>query len=71
MLYNVLYRKNYLPAHKPSNGVIEYTDCISAEEQDSPTGVLDMTINNLMLRLQFVLWGMWSTPSLQLLPGPL
>ena len=29
--------------------------------------VLDMTLNNLMLRL----WGMQSTPSLPLLPGPL
>ena len=37
------------------------------------TSVLDMTLNNLMLRFQWC-WsfgGMWSTSSLTLLPGPL
>ena len=34
-------------------GAAEYTHCISAEKLDSPrTIVLDMTINNLMVRLQ-------------------
>ena len=35
-----------------SVGAIEYTDCISVEEQDSTASVLDMTLNNLMMRLQ-------------------
>ena len=39
-----------LVAH--SAGVIEYTDCVSAERYDLPTRVLDMTLNNLMVRLQ-------------------
>ena len=34
--------------------------------------VLDITINNLMVRFQWCWWlcGMWSTPSMPLLPGP-
>ena len=36
-----------------SAGAIEYTDDISAEEQQSaPTSVLDMTLNHLIVRLQ-------------------
>ena len=33
-------------------GTVEYTDCISAEGKTSPPSVLDMTLNNLMMRLQ-------------------
>ena len=32
------------------------------------TGVLNMTVNKASVMLE--LWGMWSTPSLQSLPGP-
>ena len=34
-----------------SAGAVEYTDCISAEGWDSSTSILDMTQNNLMVRL--------------------
>ena len=44
-------------------GAVEYTDCFSAVP---PTSVLDMTLNNQLVRS-----GMWSTPSLSSLPGPL
>ena len=36
-----------------SAGAIEYTNCIYTEAYDpSPTNVLDMTVNNLMVRFQ-------------------
>ena len=35
-----------------SAGAVEYTDWFSVERQDSPTSVLDMTLNNLMVRFQ-------------------
>ena len=31
---------------------VEYTDCISAERYDSPNECPDITLNNLMVRLQ-------------------
>ena len=34
------------------------------------TSMLLMTLNNQMVRLLLEIWGMWSTPSLPLLPGP-
>ena len=38
----------------PSAGAVDYTDCISGEGSDSSTltSVLDITLNNLMVRLQ-------------------
>ena len=36
-----------------SAGAVEYPDCFSADGQDCPlTSVLDMTLNNLMVRFQ-------------------
>ena len=36
-----------------STGAVEYTDCFSAEGIDPPTtSVLDMTLNNLMVKFQ-------------------
>ena len=35
-----------------SAGAVEYTDCTSAEGKTPPLSVLDMTQNNLMVRLQ-------------------
>ena len=32
--------------------VAKYTDCISAEDKTPPMSVQDMTLNNLMVRLQ-------------------
>ena len=55
-------------------GAVEYTDCTFAAGWDPPpTSVLDMTLNNLMVRFQWYwsLQGMQSTPSLPLLPSPL
>ena len=51
-------------------GAVEYTDCFSAEgvRPPPPTSVLDMTLNNLMVRFQHC-WNL--TPSLPSLPGPL
>ena len=33
-----------------SAGAEEYTDCISAEEYPPPTSILDMALNNLIVR---------------------
>ena len=33
-------------------GALEYTDCISTERYNAPRSVLDMTQDNLMVRLQ-------------------
>ena len=51
-------------------GVVEYTNCISADVKTPPTSVLDMIQNNdgeapVMLEL----WVMRSTPSMPLLSG--
>ena len=46
-------------------GAAEYTDCISAEAQDSPTSVLDKTLNNLIVRLQW----RWSFIDIAFWPG--
>ena len=35
-----------------SAGAVEYTDCISAKGKTLPMSVLDMTLNNVMVRLQ-------------------
>ena len=54
MICLVEYFRLYLPNFiSPVGGAVEYTECISAEEYDpSPMSVLDMTLNNLMVRLQ-------------------
>ena len=42
---------------------VEYTDCISAEDNDFPsTSVLYMTINHRMARLQPGRFGEWRVP---------
>ena len=33
-------------------GAVEYTNCTSAEEYAPPTNVLDMTLNNLIVKFQ-------------------
>ena len=45
----------------------EYTYCISANRQVSPTSILDMSLNDVTLEL----WGMRSTALLSSLPDPL
>ena len=52
---------------------VEYTDCISAEELDSPNKCpgCDTKQSNGKAAVMLELWGMWSTPSLPSLLGPL
>ena len=38
-----------MPKNTQSAGAAEYTDCTSAEMEDPPTSVLDMTLNNLIV----------------------
>ena len=57
---------------QPNWGVVEYTDCFSAEGQDSPNACPGYDIKQsdgegLVLEL----WGMRCTPSLPSLPVPL
>ena len=56
-----------------SDGVLEYIDFFSAEGWDpSPTSVLDMTLNNLMVGSSDAgVLGNAESPLLPLLPGPL
>ena len=35
-----------------SAGTVEYIDCFSAQGYEPPNSVLDMTLNNLIVRLQ-------------------
>ena len=49
---------------------VEYTDCTFADGYDSPTtSVLDMTLKNMMVRLQSWSLGLQSIPLLPSLPG--
>ena len=60
-----------LPAQ--SAEAVEYTNCISAEGKDSPNECPGYSIKQSNREAPEVmeLWGMWSTPLLPLLPGPL
>ena len=50
-------------------GAVEYTDSISAEWQDSPNEYdIKPSVGEFLV---LALWGIWSTPSLPLLSGPL
>ena len=48
-----------------SAGAVEYADCISAEGSDPPPPEYQEYDTK-----PSEIWGMWSTPSLLLLPGP-
>ena len=55
-------------------GAVEYTDCTSAEgwnpsPHECPGYDTKQSYGEVPMMLEF--WGMWSTPSLPLLPGPL
>ena len=56
-----------------SAGTVEYTDCISAEGQDTSNEfpVYDTKQSDGEVPVMLKLWGMPNTPSLPLLPGPL
>ena len=57
-----------------SAGAVEYTDCTSAEGQDPTPNECpgyDTKQSDGEVPAVLELWGMWSTPSLPLLPGPL
>ena len=48
-----VFRKITSQIFNQSTEAVEYTNCISVERGEiSPTSVLDMTLNNLMVRLQ-------------------
>ena len=56
-----------------SAGGVEYSDCNSADRYD-PTNecpVYDTEQSDGEVPVMLELWGMWSTPSLLSLPGPL
>ena len=57
----------YLPYHQATLALSAAS--LQRGKIPPPTSVLDMTLNNLMVKFQ--LWGMRSTPLLQLLPGSL
>ena len=52
---------------------VEYTDYFSAEELDTPNKCpgYDAKQTDANVPVMLELWGMWSTPLLPLLPGPL
>ena len=56
-----------------STGAAKYTDCISAEEYNSPNECrgYDTKQSDAEASVMLDLWGMQSTPSLPLLLGPL
>ena len=56
-----------------SAGAVEYTDCFFAEGQDPPNECLGYATKQSdgEVPAMLELWGMRSTPSLPLLPGPL
>ena len=56
-----------------SAGAVEFTNCISSESYDSHNKCpgYDTKQSNDEAPVMQVLWGMFSTPSLLLLPGPL
>ena len=50
-------------------GVVEYTDCISAEGKILPTYALDITLNNLMVRIRYCwIWGNAEYPFIAIAP---
>ena len=56
-----------------SAGTVEYTDCFSAEELDSPNEcpTYDTKQSDGEVSVKLELWGMWITPLLLLPPVPL
>ena len=59
--------------HHGLHGALEYTKCISPDVQDSPNECpgCDTKQPNGETQVMLELWGIWSTPSLSLLPAPL
>ena len=59
--------------HAQLAGAVDYTDCPSAEgynpHNECPR--YDTKQSDVEIPVMLGLWGMWSTPSLPLLPGPL
>ena len=56
-----------------STGAAEYSDCISAEGSDSPNKCprYNTRQSDGEAPVMLELWGIWSTPLLPSLPGPL
>ena len=56
-----------------SAGAVEFSDYNSAEEYDPPPNecpAYDTKQSDREIPVMLELWGMWSTPSLPLFPGP-
>ena len=76
---NLFYRHNLLSVILSQIGLVEsagaaeYTNCISAEGVRLPNECpgYDTKQSDAEDSVMLDLWGMWSTPSLPLLPGPL
>ena len=71
MLFTITHL--FVLAQSAGVGVVEYTDRTSAEGQDPPNKCpaynTEQSDGEVPVMLQLL--GMWSTPSLPLLPGPL
>ena len=72
----MIFEKIYLTQrwdYTKSVGAVEYTNCISAEEQDPHNECLgyDTKQSDGEVPVMLELWGMRSTPSLPSPPGPL
>ena len=53
LVVSIFLYLTFISLNVPSRlGVTEYTDCFSAVVYDPQTSVLDMTLNNLMVRFQ-------------------
>ena len=72
-LLHLLLEVEFQNSLTQSVGAAEYTDCISTEGKDSPTACPGYNIkpSDGEVSVMLELWGMRSTPSLPLLPGPL
>ena len=69
-IYIYIYIYTHTPAQSP--GAVKYIDCISAEELNSPNRCPGYDVKPSDGEAPVLeLWGMWSTPSLLLLPCPL
>ena len=65
----------FAPSASGAVEAIEYTYCISAEGKEPPLlnecHAYDTKQSDYEVPVMVKLWGMWSTPSLPSLPGPL
>ena len=72
MTHRWILTSTSIPAAQ-SAGAVEYTDCISTVGKDSSKECprYDTKQSDGEVPVMLELWGIWSTPSLPLLPDPL